>query len=60
MAAADEAQAEGELQDTTERQLAEIDEQMQAWSRVSTYWLLYNSPCLSVRPSSRINAISEM
>ena len=51
MAAADEAQAEGELQDTTERQLAEIDEQMQAWSRVSTYWLLYNLLCLSVCPS---------
>jgi len=34
VAAADEAQAEGELQDTTERQLAEIDEQMHAWSRV--------------------------
>lgn len=49
MAAADEAQAEGELQDTTQRQLAEIDEQMQAWSRVSTFIILFRV-CPSMRP----------
>ena len=54
MAAADEAQAEGELQDTTERQLAEIDEQMQAWSRVRlTGYSIIHFVC-------RINAIREM
>jgi len=37
VAVSQDLQAEGELEETTERQLEEIEDQMQAWSRVREY-----------------------
>jgi len=37
VAVSQDIQAEGELEETTERQLEEIEDQMQAWSRVREY-----------------------